>query len=580
VKIRRSVFFLVFFSLVGGCAQVKAPQTPSSAPTIAVSEFALDETDPECSYFYFLWGRYAELTSHFNEALEAYEKALICDQQADYIARKLPFILLRLNRAGEAVTRLREYLVKHPRDDGARILLAKILVHRKAFDAAIEEYQTIHRQKPEETRSLLLLSELYLSRRQLKAAGDALRQALAVSPDNYPAHVLLARIFVEKKQTGKALAFYHKALALNWSAELAMEMGELYLQKKRFAGAEAVYKKIIRRQPDNEEAGIALVHTYLLQKKEKKALAELGRLKTISSNPERMELSIARIYARRKQYGKAAGILREILLRENLPKAHYLLGIISFQLKNYKDALFQLQQIPDSAGEYEDSLFLRVRLLRVLKRTDDAVAVLEQALVRDKEIRNPDLYVLLATLYQERGESALGEKTFDRALAIYPKNDSLLYEYGLFLDQTGKQQQAMKVMRKVITLAPKHAAALNYVGYTWADHKEHLVKALEYITRAVKLKPKNGYIRDSLGWVYYRLGRFEQAQKELLQAARLSADDPSILDHLGDVYLELGRQDKAVQSYRKALKKYTEDQDRARVQKKIQIIEKQKPKTE
>ena len=580
MKIRRSVFFLVFFSLVGGCAQVKAPQTPSSAPTIAVSEFALDETDPECSYFYFLWGRYAELTSHFNEALEAYEKALICDQQADYIARKLPFILLRLNRAGEAVTRLREYLVKHPRDDGARILLAKILVHRKAFDAAIEEYQTIHRQKPEETRSLLLLSELYLSRRQLKAAGDALRQALAVSPDNYPAHVLLARIFVEKKQTGKALAFYHKALALNWSAELAMEMGELYLQKKRFAGAEAVYKKIIRRQPDNEEAGIALVHTYLLQKKEKKALAELGRLKTISSNPERMELSIARIYARRKQYGKAAGILREILLRENLPKAHYLLGIISFQLKNYKDALFQLQQIPDSAGEYEDSLFLRVRLLRVLKRTDDAVAVLEQALVRDKEIRNPDLYVLLATLYQERGESALGEKTFDRALAIYPKNDSLLYEYGLFLDQTGKQQQAMKVMRKVITLAPKHAAALNYVGYTWADHKEHLVKALEYITRAVKLKPKNGYIRDSLGWVYYRLGRFEQAQKELLQAARLSADDPSILDHLGDVYLELGRQDKAVQSYRKALKKYTEDQDRARVQKKIQIIEKQKPKTE
>jgi tetratricopeptide (TPR) repeat protein len=580
VKIRRSVFFLVFLLFFGGCAQVKAPHTSASAPTIAVSEFALDETDPECSYFYFLWGRYAELTSHFNEALEAYEKALICDQQADYIARKLPLILLRLHREGEAITRLKEYLEKHPRETGARMLLAKILIHRKSYDEAIEEYRTIHRQEPEETRSLLLLSELYLSRRQLKAAGDALQEVLVVSPDNYPAHVLLARIFVEKNQIGKAFAQYHKALTLNWSAELEMEIGELYLQKKKFARAEALYKKIISREPNNEEAGIALVHTYLLQKKEKNALAELNRLKTISSNPEQMELSIARIYARRKQYGKAADILREILLRENLPKAHYLLGIISFQLKKYEDALFQLQQIPDSAEEYEDSLFLRVRLLRVLKRSDDAIAVLEQALAQGNKIRNADLYVLLATLYQERGEDTLGEKIFDRVLAMYPKNDGLLYEYGLFLDQTGKRQRAMKVMKKVITLAPEHAAALNYVGYTWADHKEHLDQALAYIMRAVKLKPKNGYIRDSLGWVYYRLGRFDRAQKELVQAARLSADDPAILDHLGDVYLELGRQDKAVQSYRKALKKYTEDQDKARVQKKIWIIEKQQSKTE
>ncbi len=577
MKIRCAVFYLfVSFSLLGGCAQIEAPQSSAPDSSTAVTESIVDETDPECSYFYFLWGRYAELTAHFDEALEAYEKALICDQQADYIARKLPIIFLRLNRDDEAIARLREYIEKHPAETGVRMLLAKVFIRHKSYDEAISQYRTIHRQQPDETQALLLLSELYLSRRQLEAAREVLQQVLAVAPENYPAHVLLARIFVEKKQAEKALVHYHKALALNWSSGLEMEIGELYLQKKKFARAEALYKKVIALEPDNEEAGIALVHAYLLQRKEKEALSELGRLKIISDNPERMELSIARIYARRKQYGKAANILREILIRENLPRARYLLGIISFQLEKYEDALFQLQQIPRSAEEYEDSIFLRVRLLRVLKRSDEAIVVLEQALTKSNEVHNADLYVLLASLYQQQGKRALSEKTFDRALALYPNNDSLLYEYGLFLDQAGEQQKAMSTMQKVIKLQPRHAAALNYVGYTWADRQEHLDKALEYIRRAVELKPKNGYIRDSLGWVYYRLGRLEQAQKELEKASRLSSDDPSILDHLGDVYLEMGQQEKALKSYRKALKKYTEDQDKARVQKKIRIIEAQK----
>lgn len=569
------LYIFIFLVLCGGCVQVEGLQSSTSGSAIAVSQSQLDESDPECSYFYFLWGRYAELTAHFDEALEAYEKALICDQQADYIARKLPIILLRLNREDEAVARLKEFIQKNPKETGFRMLLAKVLIRRKLYEEAISQYRTIHRQHPDETQALLLLSELYISRRQLEAARGVLQQVLSVSSSNYPAQVLLARIFVEQKQVEKALAYYNKALALNWSAELEMELGELYLQNKRFPRAEKIYKTILAREPGNEEAGIALVHAYLLQGKENNALAELGRLKTLSENPERMELSIARIYARRKQYDKAADILREILTREDLSMAHYLLGIILFQQKKYEDAIVQLRQIPRSAAEYADSLFLRVRLLRVLKRSGDAVAILEQALIKDNEVSNADLYVLLATLYQQQGKNGLCEKTFDRALLMYPENDSLLYEYGLFLDQAGEQQRAMEVMRKVIKLQPEHAAALNYVGYTWADHQAHLDKALEYIRRAVELKPENGFIRDSLGWVYYRLGRFEQAQQELEKATRLSSDDPSILDHLGDVYLQLGKQEKALRSFRKALKKFTEDRDKTRVQKKIRIIEEQ-----
>ncbi len=567
LKTIRLFFLLCAFLLATGCAEHRdtAANHVDLSPDLVV-ELQVEEADLECSYFYFLWGRYAELTAQLNEALEAYEKALICDPETDYIAQKIPILLLRLDRVDEAKEHLQAYLLKHPQESGVRMLLAKILIRQKSYDAAIEQYQIVHRQHPEEVRALLLLSELHLARQQFDAAREVLQQVVAISEDAYPAHVLLA-----------ALQHYRKALAINWSSELELEIGELYLQNKEYAKAEEVYRQIIDRESDNEEAAIALVHAYLLQEKEDDALTTLNRLKITSENPERVELTIAKIYARRQQYSKAADILRGILLRENLSQARYLLAIIEFQLKEYEEALLQLQQIPRNAEDYEKSVFLQVRLLRVLERPDEAINILEEAL-NDREVSNVDMYVLLATLYQMQGKESLSEATFNRALSIYPDNDNLLYEFGLFLDQTGEQQRAMSVMQKLITRQPEHAAALNYIGYTWADRKEHLDKALEYIKRAVTLKPENGYIRDSLGWVYYRLGDLEQAERELEEAIRLSPDDPAIYDHLGDVYLESGQLQKALQTYRKALELSIEEPDKARIQEKIRIVEEQESK--
>ena len=570
--------------LVSGCA-LNRDTSPSAFPASTVSAgptslssatpAPIDEPDTECSYFYFLWGRYAELTGHYDEALEAYEKALICDQQADYIIRKLPLIYLRLHRDKEAIAKLEDYLDQHPDENGARMLLAKIFIHQHAFEKAIAQFQLIHRQNPEEIQSLLLLSELYISRRQPDQAVTILRQVLTRRPDSYPAHVLLARLFAGKGEVDNALKQYRKALALNQSTELEMELGDFYLQQKRYGKAVRLYRKIVSHEPDNEEAGMVLVHIYLLQDKEKKALAELERLKNISYDPGKIEMTIAGIYARQDQYEKAAEILRRLVMRENLPKARYMLGILFFQLKKYEEALLQLRRIPVGAKDYEDALFLQVRLLRVLQRPDEAVTLLEKALLQNNKVHNADLYALLARLYQGQGKTDQGKKTFDRILPLYPKDVRLLYEYGLFLDQAGNQKKAMTVMQKVISLRPEHAAALNYVGYTWADHREHLDKALAYIRRAVKLKPKNGYIRDSLGWVYFRLGRLQEARRELLKAAKLAADDPAILDHLGDVYLESGQLEKALQAYRRALEKYTEDRDKIGVKKKIRLLEEQ-----
>jgi tetratricopeptide (TPR) repeat protein len=170
---------------------------------------------------------------------------------------------------------------------------------------------------------------------------------------------------------------------------------------------------------------------------------------------------------------------------------------------------------------------------------------------------------------------------------VYPDNEQVLYEYGLFLDYIGEQDSALKIMEQIIAMNAEHAGALNYIGYTWADKQEKLPEALRYISLAAKLKPNNGYIRDSLGWVYYQQGEYEKARNALEMAVKLAPDDPAILDHLAETYLALKLPEKAKETWSKALAMYQEyketqrlggngreEREKKRIQKKIYRLEK------
>lgn len=572
IKRYLSVVFFCSGLLFSGCAQQETVVRQESI--IANPPGVEDDVDFGCSYFYFLWGRHAELAANYHEALEAYEKALICDPAADFVVRKIPLLLLRLDRSDEAITKLEEYLEAHPRESGSRMLLAKIFIRQGKIREAAAQYRKVNELVPEDFTSLLLLSELYLANGEKEPARDALEEVLQIDSRSYPAHVLLARLLVSEKNYDKALDHYQQALVINWSADLQLEMAEGFLHQKNYHRAIRLYRDLLDRDEFNEGARIALIHVYLLQKRENKALAELNQLKALSSRPERVDLTIARLYARRKDYNKAILLLEDVLKKDDTGEARYLLAILHFQTQKYEVTLQDLQGISPDAEEYEDGIFLQVRALRELKRDEQAIQLLESA-IADEKGRNPDMYVLLASLYQFNEQRELGRKTFVRGIKAYPKDDNLLYEYGLYLDYRGEHQQAIEVMQQVINLHPEHAAALNYVGYTWADKKIHLDKAFIYIKRAAELKPANGYIRDSLGWIYYRQGKLEEAIETLEQAVKLSPDDPAILDHLADVYLESGRTADAMKTYRKALELFNEEKDRSRVQEKIRILEEQ-----
>jgi tetratricopeptide (TPR) repeat protein len=108
-------------------------------------------------------------------------------------------------------------------------------------------------------------------------------------------------------------------------------------------------------------------------------------------------------------------------------------------------------------------------------------------------------------------------------------------------------------MRTVIRLDPKDANALNYLGYTYADLGKNLDEAERLVQEALKHKPEDGYIIDSLGWVYYKKGNYEKALEILEKAVSLVPDDPTILEHLGDAYIKLNDKKKALDIYKKSL---------------------------
>ena len=128
-------------------------------------------------------------------------------------------------------------------------------------------------------------------------------------------------------------------------------------------------------------------------------------------------------------------------------------------------------------------------------------------------------------------------------------------------------------MKKAIELNPKNAAALNYLGYTWAEMGVQLDEAEELVQRALKIQPNDGFYIDSLGWVYFQKGDYPKAVEQLERAVEITVDDPTIIEHLADAYEKAGKGDRALTRYRDALKLSKENDQLKRIREKIQRLE-------
>ena len=188
---------------------------------------------------------------------------------------------------------------------------------------------------------------------------------------------------------------------------------------------------------------------------------------------------------------------------------------------------------------------------------EQGIAYLNDVLKRIPD--DPELLLCLGVFYEEKKEFEKAEIALKRGLGRDPNNIRLHFLLGDVYYRWGRKEAAIEELRTVIQIDPRNTAALNHLGYLYAESGENLDEAERLIKEALKQDPDNGAIIDSLGWVYFKKGLFTEALKYLEKAARLVPDDPSILEHLGDVHRKRGDNEEALSCYKRSLLKKNTD---------------------
>lgn len=224
-----------------------------------------------------------------------------------------------------------------------------------------------------------------------------------------------------------------------------------------------------------------------------------------------------------------------------------------------------LAEILDSAGRPEEANSIYAKIpdaspfrsladvreaqnLETLGQRGKAIARFKQIVVR--EPKNVDAISALADAERAAKQYGAAAKSYSKAIELLggdsrPANWRYFYTRGVTYDQNKQWAKAEADFKTALKLNPNQPDVLNYLGYSWVDRGMHLKEALDMIKRAVDASPGDGYIVDSLGWAYYKLGRIDDAVKTMEKAVKLLPDDPEINGHLGDVYWKAGRKREA-----------------------------------
>jgi tetratricopeptide (TPR) repeat protein len=213
------------------------------------------------------------------------------------------------------------------------------------------------------------------------------------------------------------------------------------------------------------------------------------------------------------------------------------------QLKHPRQAIKIYERVPQSSPLRRNADIQLAVNLDTLDRTEEAKERLNKLIAE----RPSDIDAIMAL-----GNILRGRKSFDECAEVYGKgiatiekperpNWLIYYFRGICFERAKKWERAEEDLKMALKLYPDQPHVLNYLGYSWVDQGVNLDEGMRMIRRAVEQRPDDGYIVDSLGWAYYRLGNYDEAVRHLERAVELKPDDPTINDHLGDAYWKTGR---------------------------------------
>ena len=452
---------------------------------------------------------------------------------------------------------------------------------------------------PDSARSAKLYAALgaaYEQRKDYKSAVDAFRHAIVLDRDNLDAIRGLAENLLNDGQLDAALEQYKVIADSNpEDAQTYVRMAEIYRRQAKYDLALESLKRADTLVPDQAEVAYSIAAVYQAQGRYDDAIKLLQDLvkrteksEAGSSNADRNNRAIflerlGMVYREQENYTAAVETFRKMLpLGEENTRQGYQEIIDTYrEAKQWPQATSAAKEAVQKLPDDRDLRMVLDAQLADTGELDKSVADIRSLLKGGPEDR--EVYLRIGIIYT-RG------KRYDDALAALAKAEQLstkpedkgyvsflrgdLYQRQKMFDQA--EAEFKKVLTTTSPTDPQTAATLNYLGYMNADRGVKLEESLNYIKQALTFEPNNGAYLDSLGWVYFKLGKYDQAEENLTKAESHMTTDPTVQEHLGDLYQKTGRLklaaahwERSVQEWSKTVPAEQDGEAFAKVQQKL-----------
>ena len=465
-------------------------------------------------------------------ALDEYTKVLQFDPTREEVAVKVGTELLRRRENKHAIQILEQVTAKSPKNYGLQIMLSVAYRAEHRWEEAIKAARAAQKADPKKIAPYQSIMEVSLDNGNAKEALKTLQSAANQKVDEYRYWLQLGELFTLLREREPSLEIppdqisdqYEKALALNpEEPEVLVRLADHFLYTKNLKRAIELYLKILERQPDAIDIYQKLALSYVQDGDKKQAISTL----------------------------------EEIVKKEPLKyQIHNLIGELNESLKDWAAARTAYKSSiivnPDQLENYLKVCLLELRL----QNPAGAFEILKKA--KEKFPDMPQVPYFHGLAYSELKDYPKSVMAFEEAYLMSQTNPNIRLEsdfyfyYGAACERNGEFERAVNLFKKAIELNPDYADAYNYLGYMYADKGINLDESLKLIEKAISYEPNNGAFIDSLGWIYYRLGKYDQALVELQKAVDLIKDDSVVFEHLGDVYQKLGKKDQAAIQWQKA----------------------------
>lgn len=489
----------------------------------------------------------------------------------------------------EAEKAYKKALELEPENEDAMSGLAMVYADLGNNKAATDLLRKVADKNPS-LRTLTNLAANYEGMHEYALAAETLRRTIQMAPGNNEVKRAFAQNLMLSEQFPEALKQYEELVAEDpRDIEAQLRISQIYREQRNFAKAREAANKAKQIDPANLEVRYNDVNLLDAEGKTAEAITALkdmlasGTKRTYNATEKvsriRLLERLALLYRSNEQPHDAIDAFRQIgdLDKDMAPRAAAQI-IDTYRLaKEYKKA----EQEADSAiKQYPDDRAVRATrasLLADVGRGEEAVSETKK-LFDGKNDR--ETYIALAQVYDKTKNYNEMAKALDAAdkLSQSPEDrENIAFMRGAMYEKQKKFEAAESEFRKVLENNPKNASALNYLGYMLADRNVRLQEAHQLVSKALEADPNNGAYLDSLGWVYYKMDKLPEAERNLRLAMERYSKDPTVHDHLGDVLFKEGKIKEAIAQWQASIKEWDntaasemEPAELAKVQKKLE----------